>query len=215
MKIVCNKSDLVSGVSIVSKAVSNKTTLPILECILMEASAGTITLTANDMELGIETNIEGNILEQGKIALDAKLFFEIVRKLPDNDVTIETDSDYKATITCEKACFHIVGQEGSEFPYLPEIEKEKSITLSQFTLKEVIRQTIFSISDNENNKLMTGELFEAEDKKLNVVSLDGHRISIRNIELKERVMILLKLSFQERHFRKLQKLFQVMRKKML
>ena len=97
MKIVCNKSDLVSGVSIVSKAVSNKTTLPILECILMEASAGTITLTANDMELGIETNIEGNILEQGKIALDAKLFFEIVRKLPDNDVTIETDSDYKAT----------------------------------------------------------------------------------------------------------------------
>ena len=141
MKIVCNKSDLVSGVSIVSKAVSNKTTLPILECILMEASAGTITLTANDMELGIETNIEGNILEQGKIALDAKLFFEIVRKLPDNDVTIETDSDYKATITCEKACFHIVGQEGSEFPYLPEIEKEKSITLSQFTLKEVIRQS--------------------------------------------------------------------------
>lgn len=185
MKIVCNKSDLVSGVSIVSKAVSNKTTLPILECILMEASTGTITLTANDMELGIETNIEGNILEQGKIALDAKLFFEIVRKLPDNDVTIETDSDYKATITCEKACFHIVGQEGSEFPYLPEIEKEKSITLSQFTLKEVIRQTIFSISDNENNKLMTGELFEVEDKKLNVVSLDGHRISIRNIELKE------------------------------
>lgn len=66
MKIVCNKSDLVSGVSIVSKAVSNKTTLPILECILMEASAGTITLTANDMELGIETNIKGNILEQGK-----------------------------------------------------------------------------------------------------------------------------------------------------
>lgn len=185
MKIVCNKSDLVSGVSIVSKAVSNKTTLPILECILMEASAGTITLTANDMELGIETNIKGNILEQGKIALDAKLFFEIVRKLPDNDVTIETDSDYKATITCEKACFHIVGQEGSEFPYLPEIEKERSITLSQFTLKEVIRQTIFSISDNENNKLMTGELFEVEDKKLNVVSLDGHRISIRNIELKE------------------------------
>ena len=185
MKIVCNRTDLVSGVSIVSKAVSNKTTLPILECILIEASAGTITLTANDMELGIETNIEGNILEQGKIALDAKLFFEIVRKLPNNDVTIETDSDYKATITCEKACFHIVGQEGSEFPYLPEIEKEKSITLSQFTLKEVIRQTIFSISDNENNKLMTGELFEVEDNKLNVVSLDGHRISIRTIELKE------------------------------
>ena len=78
--------------------------------------------------------------------------------------------------------FSYCGTGRTEFPYLPEIEKEKSITLSQFTLKEVIRQTIFSISDNENNKLMTGELFEVEDKKLNVVSLDGHRISIRNID---------------------------------
>lgn len=184
MKIICKKSDLVHGVSIVSKAVSNKTTLPILECILIEAGAGTITFTANDMELGIETMIDGNILEQGKIALDAKLFSEIVRKLPDNDVTIDTDADYKATITCEKACFQIIGQEGSEFPYLPEIEKEKSITLSQFSLKEIIRQTIFSISDNENSKLMTGELFEVKDNELSVVSLDGHRISIRKIELK-------------------------------
>src|SRR5699024_4425999 len=163
MKIICKKSDLVHGVSIVSKAVSNKTTLPILECILIEAEAGTITFTANDMELGIETTIEGNIIEQGKIALDAKLFSEIVRKLPDNDVTIQTDQDFKAQITCEKACFHIIGQEGSEFPYLPEIEKEKSITLSQFSLKEIIRQTIFSISDNDNAKLMTGELFEVKD----------------------------------------------------
>ena len=143
MKIICKKNDLVHGVSIVSKAVSNKTTLPILECILIEAEAGTITFTANDMELGIETTIEGNIIEQGKIALDAKLFSEIVRKLPDNDVTIQTDQDFKAKITCEKACFHIVGQEGSEFPYLPEIEKDQSITLSQFSLKEIIRQTIF------------------------------------------------------------------------
>ena len=94
MKIICKKSNLVHGVGIVSKAVSNKTTLPILSCILIEAGAGTITLTANDMELGIETTIEGEILEQGKIALDAKLFSEIVRKLPDNDVTIETTQDF-------------------------------------------------------------------------------------------------------------------------
>jgi DNA polymerase-3 subunit beta len=185
MKIICKKSDLVHGVSIVSKAVSNKTTLPILECILIEASAGTITFTANDMELGIETKIEGSIIEQGKVAMDAKLFSEIVRKLPDNDVTIETDENYKATIVCEKACFQIMGQEGNEFPYLPEIKKEKSITLSQFSLKEIIRQTIFSISDNENTKLMTGELFEVKDNQLSVVSLDGHRISIRKLELKD------------------------------
>ena len=117
-------------------------------------------LTANDMELGIETTIDGQIHQPGKIAIEAKLFSEIVRKLPDNDVTIETDDQYKATITCEKACFQIMGQEGEEFPSLPEIEKNQSITLSQFSLKEVIRQTIFSISDNENTKLMTGELLK-------------------------------------------------------
>lgn len=185
MKIICKKSNLVHGVGIVSKAVSNKTTLPILSCILIEAGAGTITLTANDMELGIETTIEGEILEQGKIALDAKLFSEIVRKLPDNDVTIETTQDFDTLIVCEKSSFHIIGQDGTEFPALPEIEKEKNITLSQFSLKEIIRQTIFSISDNENTKLMTGELFEVKDQQLSVVSLDGHRISIRKLELKD------------------------------
>ena len=185
MKIICTKSDLVHAVSIVSKAVSNNTTLPILKCILIEASTGNIKLTANDMELGIETTIDGQIHQPGKIAIEAKLFSEIVRKLPDNDITIETDDQYKATITCEKACFQIMGQEGEEFPSLPEIEKNQSITLSQFSLKEVIRQTIFSISDNENTKLMTGELFEVKDDKLSVVSLDGHRISIRHIELKD------------------------------
>ena len=185
MKIICTKSDLVHAVSIVSKAVSNNTTLPILKCILIEASTGNIKLTANDMELGIETTIDGQIHQPGKIAIEAKLFSEIVRKLPDNDITIETDDQYKATITCEKACFQIMGQEGEEFPSLPEIEKNQSITLSQFSLKEVIRQTIFSISDNENTKLMTGELFEVKDDQLSVVSLDGHRISIRHIELKD------------------------------
>ena len=185
MKIICTKSDLVHAVSIVSKAVSNNTTLPILKCILIEASTGNIKLTANDMELGIETTIDGQIHQPGKIAIEAKLFSEIVRKLPDNDITIETDDQYKATITCEKACFQIMGQEGEEFPSLPEIEKNQNITLSQFSLKEVIRQTIFSISDNENTKLMTGELFEVKDDQLSVVSLDGHRISIRHIELKD------------------------------
>lgn len=187
MKIICKKSNLVHGVSIVSKAVSNKTTLPILSCILLEAGAGTITLTANDMELGIETIIEGEILEPGKIALDAKLFSEIVRKLPDNDVTIETNEDFHTSIVCEKSSFQIIGQDGTEFPALPEIEKEKNITLSQFSLKEVIRQTIFSISDNENTKLMTGELFEVKNQELSVVSLDGHRISIRKLLLKDNV----------------------------
>ena len=185
MKLVCSKSNLLSGVQIVSKAVPNKTTMSILECILVDASKGVIKLTANDMELGIETVIDGDIIEKGIIALDAKIFLEIVRRLPDSDITIETDSSFKTTITCEKAKFNIIGKSGEDFSYLPLIERNDSIVMSQFTLKEVVRQTIFSISDNDNNKLMTGELFDINGSEFKIVSLDGHRISIRKIQLKD------------------------------
>ena len=184
MKLVCKKSNLLNGVQIVSKAVPSKTTMKILECILIDASKGSIVLTANDMELGIETRIEGDIIEKGVIAIDAKILLEIVRKLPDNEITIESDDNYNVLITCEKSKFNISGKSGEDFSYLPNIEKENNIIVSQFTLKEVIRQTIFSIADNDNNKLMTGELFEINENVLKVVSLDGHRISIRKIELK-------------------------------
>lgn len=185
MKLTCSKSSLLKGVNIVSKAVPSRTTMPILECILIDASANEIKLTANDMELGIETIIDGQIEERGIIALNAKIFSEIVRKLPDSDVTIQTDDKFKTIITCEKAKFNIAGKSGDDFSYLPYIERTEKVTVSEFTLKEVIRQTIFSISDNDANKLMTGELFEIRENKMKVVSLDGHRISIRNIELKD------------------------------
>lgn len=185
MKIICTKSNLVKGVSIVSKAVPSKTTMPILECILIDATMDIIKLTANDMELGIQTEIEGEIISHGMIAIDAKIFSEIVRKLPDNEIVIETNENLQMTITCEKAKFDISAKSGEDFSYLPIIEKNETILLSQFTLKEVIRQTIFSIADNESNKLMTGELFEINNNVLRVVSLDGHRISIRKIQLKQ------------------------------
>ena len=185
MKLVCSKANLLSGVQIVSKAVPSKTTMSILECILLDVRNGEIKLAANDMELGIETRIEGKVVERGMIAIDAKIFLEIVRKLPDNDIMIETDANLKTTITCEKAKFNIIGKSGEDFSYLPLIERNDSIVLSQFTLKEIIRQTIFSIADNDNNKLMTGELFEIDGDTLKVVSLDGHRISIRKINLKD------------------------------
>lgn len=184
MKIICSKANLLNGVNTVSKAVPSKTTMSILECILIDATRGEIKLTANDMELGIETIIEGEIIEKGMIALDAKIFLEMVRKLPDNDVTIQTDASYKATITCEKAKFNIVGKSGEDFSYLPQIERSESIIISQFTLKEVIRQTIFSIADNFTNKILTGELFEINEDVLKVVSSDGLRISLRKINLK-------------------------------
>ena len=185
MKLICAKNELLKSVNISLKAVSSKTTMPILECILIDASAAEITFTSNDMELGIETKVKGIIEEKGIVALDAKLFSDIIRKLPDSDVTIQTDANLNTTITCEKAKFTIPGKSGDDFAYLPVIERTEGIEISQFTLKEVIRQTIFSIAVNDNNKLMTGELFEIKDNCLKIVSLDGHRIAIRKMPLKK------------------------------
>lgn len=187
MKLTFQKDTLLNGINIVLKAVPSKTTMSILECILMDATSNEIKLTANDMELGIETMVEGDILEKGKIALDAKLFSEIIRKLPGGEsrVSIISDDRFNTTIECENSVFHIQGKDGEEFSYLPYIERDQYICLSQFTLKEVIRQTIFSISPNDSNKMMTGELFEVTDNELKVVSLDGHRMSIRKITLKD------------------------------
>ena len=185
MHLVCSKSNLLKSVNISLRAVPSRTTMSILECILIDASANEIKFTTNDMELGIETIVEGTILEKGIVAIDAKIFSDIIRKLPDNDVTIQTDDKLNVTISCEKALFTIPGKRGDDFSYLPVLERNEYITISQFALKEIIRQTIFSIAANENNKLMTGELIEIRNGELKIVSLDGHRISIRKLLLKE------------------------------
>lgn len=187
MKLSFEKDSLLNGINIVQKAVSSKTTMPILECILIDAFSNEIKLTGNDTELGIETKIQGLILEKGKIALDAKLFSDIVRKLSGQDsvITIESDEKFNTIIKCEKSIFKIQGKDGDEFAYVPHIERDKYICLSQFTLKELIRQTLFSTSPNDSNKMMTGEMIEVSGNELKVVSLDGHRMSIRKIILKD------------------------------
>lgn len=185
MNIVCEKSKLLEGINIALKAISGKSTMAILECMVIEVRDETIKLIANDLEIGIETVIEGQIQTEGSVAVNAKVFYEIIRKLPSEEVSISVDDKYMMNIRCGKATFDISAKSTEEFPYLPTIVKDRKITISQFTLKEVIRQTVFSISDNENTKIMTGELFEIKGNQLKVVSLDGHRISIRKVDLKE------------------------------
>ena len=184
MRIKCKKNELLTGLNIVSKAVSTKAVKPILECILIEAKNGEVKLTANNLSLGIETYINCTILEEGEVALSAKFFTDIIRKLADSDIDIVSNNDYKTIINCEKSNFSIPCWSGEEFPELLSVSKDKSITISQLSLKDVIRQTIFSIADNENSKLMSGEYFSVKDNVLSVVSLDGHRISLRRINLK-------------------------------
>lgn len=185
MKFTCNKSDINEAINIVLKAVPGKTTMPILECVVIEAADNELKLTTNNMSLGIETRLSANIEEEGIILVNAKMISEIIRKLPDEDVYFEADNNENILLFCGKAKFNLSGKNHEEFPMLPKIEKEKKIVISQFTLKEMIRQTIFSISNNENNRILTGELFEITGDEFKIASLDLHRVSIRKIQLKE------------------------------
>ena len=179
MKIICSREELMKSINIVAKAVPVRTTMPVMECFLIDASAGKIRITANDMEMGIETTLEGITEEKGIIAINARMFSEIVRKLPDSDIIIETDTNFMTTISCGKAVFKIAGMEGDDFSRVPFVEKDEAVVMSQFLLKEMIRQTIFSISQNDTNKIMTGELMDINKDEIRLISLDGHRISIR------------------------------------
>lgn len=184
MKIICSKSELVKSTNIVMKAVSGKTTMPILESILIEVENDIIKMTGNDMEMGIETLLKGEIVREGSVLVEAKMFFEFVRKMPSDEIIIET-SDNTIIITSGKSEIKLAVKDKDEFPALPDIDRDKKITVSQFTLREMIRQTIHSISTNESSKLMTGELFEIKDNEFKITSLDGYRISIRKVFLKE------------------------------
>lgn len=185
MKFTCNKNDFSEGINIALKAVAGKSTIPTLECVAIETMDDKIKITANNMELGIETLVEGDITEKGSVLIHAKMLAEIVRKLPEDEVYFEADGENNIILKCGKANFNISGLGSEEFSFLPDVEKTKMITLSQFTLKEMIRQTIFSTSDNESNRILTGELFEINGNQLQVTSLDLYRVSIRKVELRE------------------------------
>ena len=184
MKLICSKRNLLKSINISMKAVPSRTTMTILECILVDASGADIKLIANDMELGIQTTVPGIIEERGIIALNAQIFSNIVRKLPDADVIIRTDGE-KVSIVGDKSKFAIMGRSGTDFVYLPAVEKNEEIRISQFSLRDMIARTIFSISGNESNGMMTGELLEIRRNNLRMVALDGHRIAIRSMELSD------------------------------
>ena len=185
MRIRCSQSQLIGGINTVLKAVPSKSSMTILECILFNADENGIKLTANDMELGIETYIEGEVEVAGSVAIEAKTISNLIRSYSDETFVIDSNEDNIVHIECGKSKLDINGRSPEEFVLLPELDKSNPVNISQFSLKDVIRQTIFSISDNDTNKIMTGELFEIKQDKLKVVSLDGHRISLRIITLKE------------------------------
>ena len=183
MKITAEKNELMRAITTVMKAVPSKTTMSILYCILIDATVDTIRFTGNDTELGIETAVDGVIEERGLVCLEAKLFSEIIRKLPNEEVTIASDERNQTLITCGQSVFRIAGRDGKEFTPLPSMDREDPIILNQFQLQELIRQTIFSIAINDANRIMTGEFLQVRENEMRMVALDGHRIAIRQMDL--------------------------------
>ncbi len=188
MKINCTKETLINNISQVLKAVSSRTTLPILECILLCADENGFRLLGNDLELGIETsNIEATVSENGSIALVARFFSDIVKKLPDEMVDITVDEQNTTTIACGKSVFTIMGLPGWEFPFLPDVERTEGIEINFAAFRNMILQTNFSVAVDESKAVLTGILFEIKDDFLYMVSVDGFRISCRRTPLENSV----------------------------
>ena len=190
MRIVCAKSALVDAINTASKAVSSKATMPILECCLLTAEkrGGVFKITANDMELAIETKpIEAEVLEDGCVALDSKVFFDIVRRLPGDSVEIHSDDKNLTVISSNKSEFKILGMDGAEFPAIPEYldDDKKAFSMSSNDLKNMIRQTIFSVSQDASKPVLCGVLMDISGGVAKMVSVDGFRISLRKYDFGE------------------------------
>lgn len=183
MLVICSRNDLMKSVGIVSKAVSTRTTMPILEDILLDAEGNTLTLLGNDMDLGIQTNIEAVVKGEGSICVNAKMFSEMIRRLPDDDVKLETDNG-RMRIECGHSKFTISTMAADDFPRLPEVEGRQEIMLSQSVFRQMINDTIFSIApENSGRPILTGELMDIRDGYLYLVAVDGFRISMRRTRI--------------------------------
>ncbi|MCI8423513.1 MAG: DNA polymerase III subunit beta [Lawsonibacter sp.] len=177
MKFSCEKALLSSAVSIASRAVAAKSSIPAMEGILVEAGEQ-LRLTGYNLETGIRATVPAEIRERGSLVLSARLFGEIVRKLPD-DVVVFTTQDYTVNIKCGLAEFNILATDPEEFPELPAVDQQNALRLPQPALRSMISQTLFAVSTNESRPIHTGSLFEVEGDTLTVVSVDGYRLALR------------------------------------
>lgn len=182
MIFTCEKQEILEGISIVQKAITGKSTMPILEGIYIKTNEmeSSLTLIGSDMDVSIQTTVNANIIEQGSIVIDAKIFGEIIRKLPNSTIKIETIENQVIRITCEKSVFDVVYMNTNEFPELPEINEDLKISVNQNILKNMIKGTSFAIAQDETRPILQGILFEVKNKNLNLVALDGYRLAIKS-----------------------------------
>ncbi len=178
MKFSCEKSVLQDAVNISSQTVASKSTLPALEGLLLEAGAD-LHITGYDMKTGIRTVVPADVTEPGAIVLNSRLFVDIIRKLPDDIISVAVDENMMTSIECGMSRFKIMGIDPIDFPDLPEVDYQSSVYILEKTLKTMIAQTNFAVSTNEARPIHTGSLFSIEDGMLTLVSVDGYRLALR------------------------------------
>lgn len=178
MKFSCEKAQFLTGISVTAKVASSKSAVPALEGLLLEANEN-LRVSGYDLKTGIQTEIPAEVAQKGAIVLNARLLGEIIRKLPDDIVSITVDESHMATISCGQSNFNILGMPASDYPQLPLVDEEQAVYIPQKTLKNMISQTLFAVSDNESRPIHTGSLFEMEENTLTIVSVDGYRLALR------------------------------------
>lgn len=184
MKFTCEKVFLQNAITVTSRAVAQKSSIPALEGLLLRADQD-LTVSGYNMQTGIRTRVSANILENGEIVLNARLFGEIVRRMPDDIVTVETDDKNTVHLACGDADFDILGLSADDYPDLPDVEDEYSVSLQQKILKAMIEEVAFAVSTSESRPIHTGALFEINDKGLTMVAVDGFRLAIRREPLEK------------------------------
>ena len=184
MKFSCEKALLSAAVSVASRAVAAKSSIPAMEGILIEAGSQ-LRLTGYNLESGIQATVPAEITQRGSLVLSARLFGEIVRKMAD-DVVVFSAEGYMVNIKCGLSEFNILGSDPEEFPELPTVDQQNALTLPQPTLRSMIGQTLFAVSDNESRPVHTGSLFDVEGDSLTVVSVDGYRLALRREAVAEK-----------------------------
>jgi len=180
MKFICEKSKLQEVISTAQKAVTGKSTMTILEGILLIARNDELTLIGSDIDLSVETKIQVNVLEEGSIVVDSKLFGELIKKLPNSEVQVNTIENNSLEILCEKSKAVLKYMNADEFPMLPKINENMLLTIPQKILKNMIKGTIFATAQDEIRPILTGVKFEIDNGKLNLVALDGLRLALRS-----------------------------------
>ncbi len=187
MKLICEKDNILKALNSVTKAVATKTTMPILEGILIQTNDNEVKFTTYDLEIGIEYIIKCEVKEQGATVVNAIMFSEIIRRLPDSEIKITLDEKNLLVIECEGSLYKLATMNPDEFPELPQINIENSIEMEQNSLKDMIRKTIFAVSTEENRPIFTGCLFEIKNNKLNVVAVDGFRLAWKSKFLQNKI----------------------------